>query len=47
MISKLWLYNYDKHTVVLRLQQANYSSTIMIDKLLWYESVKQVTVVPL
>jgi len=35
-VSKLWWYNYNKGTMVVRLQQADYSSTIMIDRLLWY-----------
>jgi len=35
-VSKLWWYNY-KQTMVVQSQQANYSSTIMIDKLLWYK----------
>jgi len=34
MISKLQWHNYDKQTIVVRLQQANYSSMIMKDKLL-------------
>jgi len=36
MTSKLWWYNYDNQTTVVRLQQENYSM-IMIDKLLWYD----------
>jgi len=47
MISKLQWYNYEKQIIVVRLQQANYSSAIMIDKLLWYDYHKQVTAVQL
>jgi len=36
MISKIWWYNYDKQTMVVQLQQENYSSEIKISKLWWY-----------
>jgi len=36
MISELRWYNYDKQTMVVRLQQENYNGTIMIEELLWY-----------
>ena len=34
MISELRWYNYDKQTMVVRLQQENYNGTIMIEELL-------------